>query len=211
YLQKSSQFTEVTLVCDGVTEFTHQIVEAAANKPYRIVVDVKDAVPGLPQLAFKNLPPGSIKQIRTSQFSTDPEKVVRVVFDVAGALTYKVKGDGNTFSLQINTPSDKDFPKWSAVTGASAPTLATIKTEPPAKTEVASKPEATKKAELPAKTEVASKPEATKKAETPAKTEVASKPEATKKVETPTKTEVASKPDPNQKQPRRRKRQPRQK
>ncbi|MCX6831113.1 MAG: hypothetical protein NT028_03140, partial [candidate division Zixibacteria bacterium] len=61
-LQKSSQFTEVTLVCDGVTEFTHQIVEATANKPYRIVVDVKNAVPGLPQFTFKNLPSGSIKQ-----------------------------------------------------------------------------------------------------------------------------------------------------
>ena len=195
YLQKSSQFTEVTLVCDGVAEFTHQIVEATANKPYRIVVDVKNAVPGLPQFAFKNLPSGSIKQIRTSQFSTDPEKVVRIVFDVAGTLTYKVKGDGNTFTLQINTPSDKDFPKWSAVTGPSAPTLAMSKTEPPTKTEVASKPEATKKVETPAKTEVASKPEATKKTETPAKTEVASKPEATKKVETPTKTEVASKPE----------------
>ena len=195
YLQKSSQFTEVTLVCDGVTEFTHQIVEAAANKPYRIVIDVKDAVPGLPHLVFKNLPPGSIKQIRTSQFSTDPQKVVRIVFDVAGALTYKVKGDRNTFTLYINTPSDKDFPKWSAVTGASSPTLATTKTELPARTEMPSKPEATKKTETPTKTEVASKSEATKKAETPTKTEVASKPEATKKTEPPIKTEVASKPE----------------
>ncbi len=198
YLQKSSQFTEVTLVCDGVTEFTHQIVEAAANKPYRIVVDVKNAVPGLPQITFKNLPSTSIKQIRTSQFSTDPEKVVRIVFDVAGALTYKVKGGGNTFTLQINTPSDKDFPKWSAVTGASAPTLATTKTEPSTKIEVASKPQETKKTESPAKVQtVASKPEATKKMETPAKAQtVASKPEATKKVEAPAKAQtVASKPE----------------
>jgi hypothetical protein len=194
YLQKSSQFTEVTLVCDGVTEFTHQIVEAAANKPYRIVVDVKNAVPGLPQITFKNLPSTSIKQIRTSQFSTDPEKVVRIVFDVAGALTYKVKGGGNTFTLQINTPSDKDFPKWSAVTGASAPTLATTKTEPSTKIEVASKPQETKKTETPAKTEVVSKPEAAKKGETPTKIEAVSKPEATKKVETPAKAQaVASK------------------
>jgi len=191
-LQKSSQFTEVTLVCDGATEFTHQIVEAAANKPYRIVVDVKDAVPGFPQLAFKNLPSGSIRQIRTSQFSIDPEKVVRVVFDVTGTLTYKVKGDGNTFTLQINTPSDKDFPKWSAVTDASAPTLATTKTEPPAKTVVASKPDATKKTEPSVKTEIAFKPEATKKAEPSVKTEIASKPEATKKAETPAKAQTVA-------------------
>ncbi len=143
-MQKSSQFTDVTIVCDGAADFTHQIVEATANKPYRIVVDVKDAVNALSQLSFKDLPSGSIKQIRTSQYATDPEKVVRIVFDVAGTLTYKIKGDGNTFSLQINTPSDKDFPRWSAVTAPSAPTLAVAKPEAPAKAEVASKPEVAK-------------------------------------------------------------------
>jgi hypothetical protein len=144
-LQKNSQFTEVTLTCDGATQFTHQIVEAAANKPYRIVVDVKDAVPGMDQASFKNLPSGSIKQIRTSQYSVDPEKVVRIVLDVAGALTYKVKGDGNTFTLQINTPTDKDFPKWSATSGAHAPTLASTKPAEPTKTQPTAKPDAAKK------------------------------------------------------------------
>ena len=152
------------------------------------------------------MPSGSIKQIRTSQFSTDPEKVVRIVFDVAGALTYKVKGDGNTFTLQINTPSDKDFPKWSAAgwriganslrqtkTEVVSKSDATKKAETPAKAEVASKSEVTKKTETPVKTEVASKSEATKKTQLPTKTEVVSKSEATKKVETPVKS--ATKPD----------------
>ena len=118
-LQKSSQFTEFTLVCDGPCEFSHQIVEAAANKPFRIVVDAKDAILGLPQHAYTNLPANSIKQIRTSQYSTDPQKVVRIVLDVTGQLTYKVKNDANSITLMINTPSDKEFPLWSALSGQS--------------------------------------------------------------------------------------------
>lgn len=140
-LQKNSQFTEVTLTCDGAAEFTHQIVEATANKPYRIVIDVKDAVPGLDRLSYKNLPSGSIKQIRTSQYTTDPEKVVRVVLDVAGTLTYKVKGNGNTFTLQIDTPADKDFPRWSAAGGSAATALAETNAQTSAKSETTKKSE----------------------------------------------------------------------
>ena len=61
FLVKSGQFTELTIACDGKCDFTHQIVEEAANKPYRIVVDIKDAVHGLPQHAFANLPAGMVQ------------------------------------------------------------------------------------------------------------------------------------------------------
>ncbi len=130
HMVKNGQFTELTVATDGKCEFTHQIVEEAANKPYRIVVDIKDAVHGLPQHAFANLPIGMVRQIRTSQFSTDPEKIVRVVIDAVGSLTYKVKSGDNGVTLFINTPSDKDFPLWSAVAGGPAPTL--VNNDPPA-------------------------------------------------------------------------------
>ena len=131
HMVKSGQFTELTIACDGKCDFTHQIVEEAANKPYRIVVDIKDAIHGLPQHAFANLPIGMVRQIRTSQFSTDPEKVVRIVIDAVGSLTYKVKSGENGITLLINTPSDQDFPMWSAVPGSEpAPTM--VKNEPPA-------------------------------------------------------------------------------
>ncbi|MGB5106417.1 MAG: AMIN domain-containing protein [Candidatus Zixiibacteriota bacterium] len=131
FLVKSGQFTELTIACDGKCEFTHQIVEEAANKPYRIVVDIKDAVHDLPQHAFANLPTGMVKQIRTSQFSTDPEKVVRVVIDAVGSLTYKVNAGDNGVTLFINTPSDQNFSLWSALPGTTpAPTL--VKNDPPA-------------------------------------------------------------------------------
>lgn len=130
HMVKNGQFTELTVATDGKCDFTHQIVEEAANKPYRIVVDIKDAVHGLPQHAFANLPIGMVRQIRTSQYSTDPEKVVRVVIDAVGSLTYKVKSGDNGVTLFINTPADKDFPLWSAVAGGPAPTL--VNNDPPA-------------------------------------------------------------------------------
>ncbi len=129
HMVKNGQFTELTVATDGKCDFTHQIVEEAANKPYRIVVDIKDAIHGLPQHAFANLPIGMVRQIRTSQFSTDPEKVVRVVIDAVGSLTYKVKSGDNGVTLFINTPSDQDFPLWSAVPGGPAPVL--VNNDPP--------------------------------------------------------------------------------
>lgn len=120
---KSGQFTELTIACSDKCDFTHQIVEQAANKPYRIVVDIKDAIHGLPQHAFANLPGATIKQIRTSQFSTEPEKIVRIVVDAAATVTYKVKAGDNGVTLMISTPNDQDFAAWSAVPGA-APVVA---------------------------------------------------------------------------------------
>ncbi len=116
-LEKNGQFTELTIRCSGTPEFTHQIVEQAANKPYRIVVDVKNAIHALPQHAFAKLPTGSIKQIRTSQYSTDPEKIVRVVVDASGAVTYKVNAGEFGVTLMISTPNDQNFAMWTAVPG----------------------------------------------------------------------------------------------
>ena len=130
HLQKNSQFTEFSIQCDGAFDFTHQIVEPAGNKPYRIVVDIKDALQSLPQQLYKDLPTGSIRQVRTSQYSTDPDKVVRVVLDVVGSLTYKVKSEGNTLTLFISTPSDRDFPRWSATQAANTKPIM-VNTETP--------------------------------------------------------------------------------
>jgi hypothetical protein len=130
HLQKSSQFTEFTIVCDGPSTFTHQIVEAAANKPFRIVIDVSDAVQSVPKHSYKGLPDGAVKQVRISQYSIEPQKVVRVVLDVTGSLTYKAKENGNTLTVFINTPADKDFLKWSAVGDQAGEPVMAKKEEP---------------------------------------------------------------------------------
>lgn len=122
-MQKLSQFTELTIICDGPAEFEHQIVKATADRPYRIVVDVKNADHGLPHHNFSALPSRMITRIRTSQFSTDPH-VVRIVVDAAGKLTYKVKEGTNSISLHIATPDDDNFTLWSAVPVSQTPELA---------------------------------------------------------------------------------------
>jgi hypothetical protein len=60
FLEKNSQYTEFTIACDRDFKFEHQIVEADQNKPFRIVVDVLDAVHRLPQWDFEEIPKGSI-------------------------------------------------------------------------------------------------------------------------------------------------------
>ncbi len=125
YLEKNSQYTEFTIACDRDFSFEHQIVEADQNRPFRIVVDVLDAVHRLPQWDFEELPQGSIARVRTSQFSIEPREVVRIVLDVQGALTYKVKKSDNNLTLFVNTPDEPKFQQWVAVTDPPAqPTLA---------------------------------------------------------------------------------------
>jgi hypothetical protein len=125
FLEKNSQYTEFTIACDRDFKFEHQIVEADQNKPFRIVVDVLDAVHRLPQWDFEEIPKGSITRVRTSQFSIEPREVVRVVLDVEGVLTYKIKKSDNNLTLFVNTPSDPKFQQWVAVTDPpEQPTLA---------------------------------------------------------------------------------------
>ncbi len=125
YLEKTSQFTQFVIECDQDFEYHHLIVEKSADRPLRIVVDIFDALHSLPKYNFGDLPKSSIKQIRTSQFSVDPTKTVRVVLDVAGTLTYKVNKKENILTLFINTPNDQDFPRWTAApVKSNAPLLA---------------------------------------------------------------------------------------
>lgn len=113
-LKKQGEFTELTIYASDVVEFDHQIVEPGAGKPYRVVIDLKDAYHKLPRYNFKDLPSETITSIRTSQFSVKPEKVVRIVLDVKGRVTYKVKRSRNYVTLVIATPDDTEFPFWCA-------------------------------------------------------------------------------------------------
>ena len=114
FMEKNSQFTEFTIACDHDFQYQHQIVEASDNKPFRIVVDVLDAVHRLPQWDFDHLPQGSISKIRTSQFAVEPREIVRVVLDVKGILTYKLKKEDNNLVLFVNTPGDPKIDRWVA-------------------------------------------------------------------------------------------------
>ncbi|MGB8657281.1 MAG: AMIN domain-containing protein [Candidatus Zixiibacteriota bacterium] len=117
-LKKDGKFTTVTISADGPFTFTHSTEEAKDGKSYRLILDCKDLVFGLPQNNFREgLPPGMIRAIRTSQFQVVPDKVVRVVLDLKGPVVYKVveSKSGSTASIALLTTQDADFPAWLAV------------------------------------------------------------------------------------------------
>jgi hypothetical protein len=116
-LEKVDNFTKLTIHAERPFEFVHSTLEKKDAKPYRIVIDCKDAVHNLPQRDFRRgLPSGMIKAIRTSQFQTEPDKIVRVVLDLDKPVIYKVvdKGENNKGSVAILTSQDPDFALWSA-------------------------------------------------------------------------------------------------
>jgi len=117
-LKKDGNFTKVCVYADKPFEFIHSTEEAKDGKPYRVIIDCKDAIFGLPQHDFKKgLPPGIIQAIRTSQFQAVPERIVRIVLDLNGPVVYKVTEPETEYeaSIAILTTQDPDFPMWVAV------------------------------------------------------------------------------------------------
>ena len=117
-LKKEGNFTKVCVYADKPFEFLHSTEEAKDGKPYRVIIDCKDAVFGLPQHNYKNgLPPGTIKSIRTSQYQAVPERIVRVVLDLKSPVVYKVTEPETQYeaNIAILTTQDPDFPMWVAV------------------------------------------------------------------------------------------------
>ena len=117
-LKKEGNFTKVTVYADKPFEFSHFTEEAKGDKPYRVIIDCKDAIFDLPQNNFKTgLPAGTIKAIRTSQYQAAPERIVRVVLDLKAPVVYKVTEPETDYevSITIFTAKDPDFALWVAV------------------------------------------------------------------------------------------------
>ncbi len=116
-LEKVDNFTQVSIYAEKPFEFVHSTLEAKDEKPYRVVIDCKDAIHDLPQHNFRrDLPPGTIRAIRTSQFQTEPERIVRIVLDLDKPGIYKVveKGENRRGTIAILTAQDSEFALWTA-------------------------------------------------------------------------------------------------
>ncbi|HEX9916766.1 MAG TPA: AMIN domain-containing protein [candidate division Zixibacteria bacterium] len=114
-LERDSTFTKVVIYADIPFEYEHLTVEAKDGKPYRIVVDIADAIHALSQNNFLYIPSQTITAIRTSQFTTEPNRKVRIVIDVRSPIVYKIeKEKENQLSLIISTPQDSNFTLWAA-------------------------------------------------------------------------------------------------
>lgn len=114
-LERDSTFTKLVIYGNAPFEYKHSAVDAKDGKPYRIVVDIEDAVHALPQNNFSDIPEGTITAIRTSQFAVEPKRTVRIVLDVKNPIVYRTeKEKENQMCVVISTPQDKNFPFWAA-------------------------------------------------------------------------------------------------
>ena len=148
-LSKNGDFTEVTLpvpshlLCDHFTE------PATAERPFRIVLNLCDAKHAMPQQNYSALPGCMVQKIRTSQFATNPESIVRVVLDLKSSATYTVRTESDRLVVAIADPSPA-FTMWEA-----SPQLMIAKTETVSKPQAATTVE---KTQTTAKQEAVSKP-----------------------------------------------------
>lgn len=123
-LSKSGDFTEVTIpvpshqLCDHFTE------PATADKPFRIVLNLCNAEHAMPQQNYSNLPACMVQKVRTSQFSTAPEAIVRVVLDLKSSATYTVRTESDRLVVAI-ADACPAFTTWEA---NSAPVMAKVET-----------------------------------------------------------------------------------
>ncbi len=119
--------TVLRIDASGPVQFNHQIKEAEDGKPFRVIIDLFPAVHRLGQKSYADLPQSVVTALRTSQFSSNPEKVVRVVLDLRKSAVYRIEKSGNYIFVYIPDTDAADFPEWTSVqskTSGSAPVLA---------------------------------------------------------------------------------------
>ena len=115
-LEKKGDFTYFTIFAQDKINFAHFILPAKDDKPHRIVVDLEDAIHKLPRNNFQNLPPGTVKGVRTSQYQVEPKKITRIVLDLEEPVIYKVaeQGKENQVTFSLSTKKDPPSLSWAA-------------------------------------------------------------------------------------------------
>jgi len=114
YLSHQNNETVLKIDVSGSYQFSHQTAEATADKPFRIVVDVFPAIHGLPQKSYEELPKSIISTVRTSQYSVDPDKVVRVVCDIDETVMYRIEKKDKYVCVYIPDKNSENFAAWSS-------------------------------------------------------------------------------------------------
>ena len=115
-LEKQGDFTYLTVFAEDKIEFSHFVLPSSGDKPHRIVLDLKDAVHQLPRNNFPNLPPSTVRAIRTSQYQVEPEKITRIVLDLKEPVIYSVvdQKEKNQVTLSLSTKKDPPSVFWVA-------------------------------------------------------------------------------------------------
>ncbi|HKZ22206.1 MAG TPA: hypothetical protein VJ165_03280 [candidate division Zixibacteria bacterium] len=175
-LEKRGDSTLVTIMANNPFQFNSSSVPAKEGRPFRILIDCKDALHNLPKYDFRSLPSGIVTSIRTSQYQTDPNRVVRIVLDVAKTVNYDIHTSDNSLVITLVSMGEPDFERWSAE-GVTAPVTAGVeKTEPvspevtPEQSTVSASPESTVPQEPTETTTTEEATSSTEIAETPEQT-----------------------------------------
>jgi len=113
-ISHDEEFTITKVDVDGEVRFTHQTEIAKDGKPFRIIVDVLAATHEMGAKRFINLPDCKVIGIRTSQYAVDPEKIVRIVFDMKSETAYRIDSDEHTINIYFYDPDAGQFPIWSS-------------------------------------------------------------------------------------------------
>lgn len=134
-LAKSGDFTEVTVPVPSHQLCEHSTEAATAERPFRIVLNICNAEHAMPQQNFGSLPACIVQKIRTSQYSTTPDQIVRVVLDLKSSATYTVRTEENRLVIAIADPCPP-FAAWEAcpapmMANAAKPETVAKKTEKP--------------------------------------------------------------------------------
>lgn len=172
-LEKRGDSTWVTIMATNPFEFSSSSVPAKEGRPFRILIDCKDALHNLPQYDYRQLPSGIVTSIRTSQYQTDPNRVVRIVLDVAKTVNYEINPADKTLVITLVSMGEPDFERWSA-SGVTAPVTPSVE-----KTESASAEQPVTTTTPETATTSISEPPTTETAETPVTSEASSTAEPT--------------------------------
>jgi|GEM_PF-2783649 len=113
-LARDGIMTVLTIQAPGRLLSNHFIEEPKDGRPFRIVLDICGAIHRLQQKDFADLPTKTITRIRTSQYATTPQNVVRVVLDLSGEMTYKVSLQPETIQISLIAPGELEFASWSS-------------------------------------------------------------------------------------------------
>lgn len=136
HLKRINGETVLKIDASGPFQYTHQIEEAKDGKPFRIIIDFFPAVHHLGQKIFANLPASIIASLRTSQYATKPEKIVRVVLDLQKSSIYRIEKSGNCAFVYIPDNEHADFAEWASSGSSNTTALAKESSPKPAETAV---------------------------------------------------------------------------
>ncbi|MCD6248862.1 MAG: AMIN domain-containing protein, partial [candidate division Zixibacteria bacterium] len=99
---------------NGPIRFTHETEVPKNGRPDRVIVDILSATHELGAKEFLSLPACLITSVRTSQFAVNPEKIVRVVFDLTSTPLYRLESKDGAIVIVFENKDTREFKTWSS-------------------------------------------------------------------------------------------------